>query len=134
MDIETIALIAAVLFGLLAALQVALALGAPLGHIVYGGRVASAGEPLPGAWRVASGAAALVLVGFAWIILARGGVLTTGVSSTVVTVLAWMVVAYMAINTAMNLASRDPIERYLLGGATAVLVGLCAIVAAAGPT
>jgi len=134
MDIETIAVIAAVLFGLLAALQMALALGAPLGNIVYGGRVASAGDALPGPWRIASGAAALVLVGFAWIILARGGVLTTSVSSTVVTVLAWMVVAYMAINTAMNLASRDRIERYLLGGVTAVLVVLCAIVAAAGPT
>lgn len=134
MDIETIAVIAAVLFGLLAALQMALAFGAPLGNIVYGGRVVSAGGVLPGPWRIASGAAALVLVGFAWIILARAGVLTTSVSSTVVTVLAWMVVAYMAINTAMNLASRDRIERYLLGGVTAVLVVLCAIVAAAGPT
>ena len=134
MDIETIAVIAAVLFGLLAALQVALALGAPLGHIVYGGRVASAGEALPVPWRVASGAAALALVGFGWVILARGGVITTGVSSTVVTVLSWMVVAYMAINTAMNLASRDPIERYLFGGVTATLVVVCSIVAAAGPT
>lgn len=134
MNVEAIAIAAAVLFGLLAALQVALALGAPFGHIVFGGRVAEAGEPLPGSWRFASAVAAVVLIGFGWIILVRGGVITSSGSSTTVTVLAWMVVAYMAINTAMNLASRDPIERYLLGGVTAVLVVLCSIVAASGPS
>lgn len=134
MDVGTLATLAAILFGALALFQVALALGAPFGGVVYGGRVAARGESLPGAWRIASAVAALVLVGFAWVILARGGVVETGLGSTSITVLAWMVVAYMAINTAMNVASRDPIERYLLGGVTVVLVVVCAVVAAAGPS
>ena len=134
MDVGVLATIAAVLFGMLALFQVALALGAPLGGVVYGGRVAGRGESLPGPWRIASAVAAFVLVGFAWVILARAAIVETDLGSTAITVLAWMVVAYMAINTAMNLASRDPIERYLLGGVAAVLVVVCAIVAAAGPS
>lgn len=133
MSIELIAGVAAALFVALAAFQVVLAFGAPFGNLVYGGRAAADGEPLPTRWRIASAFAAVILLGFAWVMLARGGVVETGLDQTVLTVLAWIVVAYMALNTAANLASRNPIERYVFGGATAVLVVLGAIVAASGP-
>lgn len=134
MTVEILASIAAALFVGLAAFQVVLALGAPFGHYAYGGRVADPGEPLPGRWRVASAVAAVILLGFAWVMLARGGVITTTLDESVLTVLAWMVVAYMALNTAANLAAPHPIERYVFGSITGVLVILGAIVAAAGPT
>jgi hypothetical protein len=75
----------------------------------------------------------VVLLAFGWVMLVRGGVLSSSLDERFVTVLAWMVVAYMALNTAMNFASRDPVERWLMGSVTAVLVVLCAVVAAAGP-
>ncbi len=134
MTVEVLAALAGALFVGLAGFQVVLALGAPYGHLVYGGRVAEQGEPLPPRWRAGSALASVILLVFAWIVLARGGVIETGVDQTVLTVLCWMVVAYMAINTAANLAARHPVERYLLGGITGVLVILCSIVAAAGPT
>jgi hypothetical protein len=134
MSVGTVATVAALLFVGLAAFQVAVALGAPFGHIVYGGRFADPGQPLPPRWRAASAVAALVLLGFAWVMLARGGVIDTSLSETLLTVLAWMVVAYMALNTAANLAARSPIERYVFGGITGVIVVLGSIVAAAGPT
>ena len=134
MSVETLAIIAGLLFGLLAVFQVALALGAPLGHYAYGGRLAGEGESLPGGWRIASAVAALILLGFGWVILARAGVIDTSLNDTLVTVLSWMVVAYMALNTAANLAAQSRVERYVLGGITGVLVILCAIVAAAGPS
>lgn len=132
--VETIAIIAAVLFLGLAAFQVALLMGAPLGNHVYGGRVANDDGTLPIKFRVASGVAAFLLVAFAWVILVRAGIMTSRLSDQAVTVLSWMVVAYMALNTAANLASKDPIERYLFGGITIALVVLCAMVAAAGPS
>ena len=134
MSVETIAWIAAGLFGALALFQVSLALGAPMGEYVYGGRVADEGGRLPGKWRIASAAAAVILLGFGWVILARAGVIATTIDETVLTVLSRMVVAYMAINAAANLAGKTSIERYLFGGVTLVLVILCSIVAAAGPT
>jgi hypothetical protein len=131
--VETVALVAAVLFVLLALFQLAVALGVPWGAHVYGGRQARDDGSLPSKWRVSSAVAALILLGFAWVILARAGVLIVGINEIALTVLAWMVVAYMAINTAANLASKDSVERWLMGSITLVLVVLCAVVAAAGP-
>ena len=131
--VETLALIVAALFGFLALFQAALALGAPWGAHAYGGRVVQEDRKLPAKWRVASGIAAVILVLFGWVMLARGGVVDSSVDETLLTVFAWMVVAYMAINTAMNLSSKDAIERWLMGSVTGALVILGAVVAAAGP-
>ena len=131
--VETVALIVAALFAFLALFQVALALDAPWGAHAYGGRVVQEDGTLPTRWRVASGIAAVVLVLFGWVMLARGGVVDSSVDETLLTVLAWMVVAYMAINTAMNLSSKDAIERWLMASITGALVILGAVVAAAGP-
>jgi hypothetical protein len=131
--VETVAVVTAALFAVLALFQAALAIGAPWGEHVYGGRMAQDDGALPGRWRAASGIASLVLLGFAWVMLIRGGVIATDLDENFVTVLAWMVVAYMAINTAVNFSSQDPVERWVMGPITAILVVLCAVVAAAGP-
>lgn len=134
MNAESIAVVCAVLFSGLALFQLSLALGAPAGQIVLGGRVADADGRLPSKWRAFSGIAAVILLGFAWIVLARAGVVETSVDQRYLTVATWAIVAYMAINSAANLASRNPVERYLMGGISLVLVVLCSIVAASGPT
>ena len=131
--VESVALLAAALFVGLALFQLALALGAPWGAHVFGGRAVQEDGTLSGKWRAASAAGSVVLLLFGWVILARGGVVETSIDDTLLTVLAWMVVAYMAINAAMNFASTDLLERWLFGSVTVVLVVLCSVVAAAGP-
>jgi predicted neutral ceramidase superfamily lipid hydrolase len=131
--VETLVLIVASLFIFLALFQAALAFGAPWGAHAYGGRMAQDDGVLPRKWRAASAGASVVLVAFASVMLARAGVCCSSVNDTLVTVLSWMVVAYMAINAAMNFASKDPVERWLFGSVSALLVVLCAVIAASGP-
>jgi len=133
MNVETVAVVCAVLFVGLAVFQMALALGAPAGSVVFGGRVAEADGRLPSKWRAVSGIAAVILFGFAWVVLARAGVVATSIDQRYLSVATWAIVAYMAINSAANFASKNTIERYVLGGTSLVLVVLCSIVAANGP-
>jgi hypothetical protein len=134
MNVETVAVVCAVLFGGLALFQMALVFGAPAGNIVFGGRVADADGRLPSKWRAVSGIAAVALLGFAWVVLARAGVVATSIDQRYLSVATWAIVAYMAINSAANFASKNAIERYVMGGASLVLVVLCSFVAASGPT
>lgn len=134
MNVEVVASVAAALFGALAAFQVALALGAPAGAYVFGGRVATDDGRLPRSYRIGAAVAAVVLSAFALVILARAGVVEASFSERFLTVASWAIVAYMAINTAMNLAGTTKVERYLFGSVSGILVVLCSIVAASGPT
>ena len=133
MGVEAAAVAAAVLFGVVALFQVTLALGVPWGAFAFGGRAVREDGTLPAGYRAASAVTAVVLVFFAVVILTRGGVIGDSGDSTWVTVMSWVIVAFMAINTPMNLMGRHGIEKYVFGGITLVLVVLCAIVAAAGP-
>lgn len=134
MAVQTAAIVAAVLFGAIALFQVALALGAPWGTFAYGGRAVRGDGTLPPSYRLSSAVAAVLLVLCAVVILVRGGVIGTSGDSTLVTVLSWVIVAFMAINTAMNLLGKHWVERFVFGGITAGLVVLCSVVAVAGPS
>ena len=134
MGVETVAMLAAVLFGALALFQVALALGAPWGAFAYGGRAIQEDGTLPITYRLASGVAAVVLVLFAIVILTRAGVIGTAGDSTLVSVLSWVIVAFLVLNTLSNVSGKHWIERFVFGGITVVLAVLCAIVAVAGPS
>ena len=119
--------VAAVLFLGMAGFQVALALGAPLGQHVLGGRNAGA---LPGRLRVVSAIAALILIGAAVIVLARAGVI--GWPSTAAGLLApvcWVIAGYMVLNTLGNLRSTSRVERTVFAAITAALAILCGYVA-----
>jgi hypothetical protein len=89
---------------------------------------------LPPTYRLSSASAAVLLVLFAVVILVRGGAIGTSGDSALVTVMSWVIVAFMAINTATNLMGKHWVERYVFGGITVVLVALCSIVAVAGPS
>jgi hypothetical protein len=105
-----------------AVFQAILVAGAPWGDMVYGGRAASAGEPLPGAYRVMSMVAVIILITAAWLLLARAGAVSPGpFGERVVRGGPWFIVAYSAMNTLMNLAGIHPVERIGLATATAVI-------------
>lgn len=134
MSVETVAVAAALLFGVMALVQLALALGVRWGAFAFGGRAVRDDGTLPPAYRLASAVAAGVLVLFAGVILTRAGVIGTSGDSTWVAVVSWVIVAFMAVNTPMNFMGKHWIERYVFGGITVVLVVLCSIVAVAGPS
>lgn len=127
-----VALIAAVVFVLVAGFQVALALGAPWGHVAYGGRAAGDDRRLPTAFRAMSGITAVFLAVAAVLVLARGGLLVLdGVADRTLGIVMWAIAAMMALNTLANVASTNRTERIVMGGATALLTICCVVLALA---
>jgi hypothetical protein len=121
------AVLAAVLFVGMAAFQASLALGAPLGAHVLGGRYQGA---LPSRLRAFSAIAAAILVGGALVILARAGAIGWPVGATGLLVPAtWLIAAFLVLNTLGNLASKSRLERTLFAATTAALAALSAYVA-----
>jgi len=121
------AAVAAVLFVGMAAFQASLALGAPLGAHVLGGRYP---RVLPNRLRTFSAIAAAILVGGAVVILARAGAIGWPVgASGVLAPLAWAITVFLALNTLGNLASKSRLERTVFAAMTAALAVLSAYVA-----
>jgi hypothetical protein len=121
------AVLAAILFAGMAAFQASLALGAPLGAHVLGGRYRGA---LPNRLRAFSAIAAAILVGGALVILARAGAIGWPVGATGLLVpTAWAIAAFLVLNTLGNLASKSQLERTVFAAMTAALAVLCAYVA-----
>ena len=121
------AALAALLFLGMAGFQVALALGAPLGAHVLGGRNPGT---LPARLRVISAVAGAILTAAAVVVLARAGVI--GWPSQAEGLLApacWIISGYMVLNTLGNLRSTSRVERTLFAAMTAVLASLCGYVA-----
>ncbi len=104
------------LLGLLAVLQVLVALGMPLGRLVWGG----AHRVLPPRLRIASAVSVLVYVGFAALLLSRAGILP-GSDSGVVIVATWVLFAYFALGVLLNAISRSPAERWTMAPTCLVL-------------
>jgi hypothetical protein len=123
----TAAALATVLFMGMAAFQASLALGAPLGAHVLGGRHPGA---LPNRLRAFSAVAAVILVGGAMVILARAGAIGWPASATGVLVpAAWAIAAFLLLNTLGNLASKSRLERTVFAAVTGALAVLSAYVA-----
>ena len=121
------AVVAAVLFLGIAVFQASLALGAPLGAHVLGGRHPGR---LPNRLRAFSAVAAAILVGAALVILARAGAIGWPAGATGLLVpAAWAVAAFLVLNTLGNLASKSRLERTALAATTAALAVLSAYVA-----
>lgn len=123
----SVAVLAAILFSGMAAFQLSLALGAPLGaHVLGGGHAGT----LPNRLRVASAVAAAILVGCALVILARAGAIGWPTGATgVLAPAAWAIAAFLVLNTLGNLASKSRLERTVFAAMTATLAVLSAYVA-----
>ena len=124
------AIAAAVLFGLLAGFQVALALGLPWGEAAWGGAHAELGVGL----RVASGVQAVLATGFSLIVLRRAGhQIWAPLPSRWLPIATRILAGYMALGTLMNAASRSSLERAMWTPVAISLAILCGIVAVWSP-
>jgi hypothetical protein len=130
-SIEVIALFAVALLALAAGFQIGLCAGAPWGAAAYGGHAVTDAGVLPGVYRLGSGAAAVVLIGAMWVVLASVSIVDRGpVSVAVLTVILWCLAALFALNTLGNARGRHPLERWGAGSVTALLAVSCALIAA----
>ncbi len=118
--VQICAFIATAILGVLAAFQVALIAGAPLGHLAWGGQH----KVLPRNLRIGS-AASLALYGvFAYVALARAGLAGPLISGPFTDVSAWVLTAYFAIGVVMNGISRSRPERLTMTPVALVLAAL----------
>lgn len=105
-------------------LQFALIAGAPWGRLAWGGA-----DPVLSARRRMGSAVAIVLYAlFAAVFLAVSGMVAMGVPDVAVRVVAWVVVAYLALGAIMNAFSRSRPERYTMAPLSGVLAVLGAAV------
>jgi len=98
---RTAAAAAATGFSLLAAFQLSLALGAPLGHLAWGG----AQERLPSGLRIVSAFAAVVFVVAALTVLGRAGYRMSPVAPRMSRSGIWVLVFGLALSALGNFAS-----------------------------
>lgn len=112
----------------IAAFQVALAAGAPLGHAAWGGTY----ERLPIGLRMASAVAAGVWVFAALIVLGRARFRVSPLPAGFVRRGTWILVGVSVLGALMNLASPSIWERFLWGPVALILAALCLVVARTG--
>lgn len=131
--VETASLFAAVLIAGVAAFQVALALGLPLGGAVFGGRAPTEDGVLTARFRGLALVQAVVLLLIGWILLARTAVVAIPLlSSETLVWLTWVIVAFLALNTVANYSAPHPVERWLMGSITLTVLALGLFVALSG--
>jgi hypothetical protein len=131
--VELAAVVAAVLLAAVAAFQVALAAGLPLGEATMGGRAATVDGVLQPSYRAVAFGSAVVLVLAAWIVLARAGLVPIFLGGQALAWGAWVVAGFMALNTVTNLSGRHPLERWGMASITLVAGLLVGYVAYASP-
>ena len=113
-----------VVLALIAVLQVALALGAPLGHFAWGGQH----RVLPARLRIGSLVSILiyaVIALLAWERVRAIDLLPNGVAEVGM----WVVFAYFVLGIFMNAISRSKPERFTMVPVTLVLTALSFLVA-----
>ncbi|CAI9394387.1 hypothetical protein [Microbacterium sp. T2.11-28] len=118
------AAVAVALLSALAVLQICVAAGAPWGRLVWGG----AHRVLPARLRIGSAVSVLLYAAFAWLLLARAGVLP-GSDLPLVTAATWVLFAYFTVGILMNLVSRSVPERLAMTPVCVVLAAATLLVA-----
>ena len=120
-----VAILAAIGFLAIAAFQVALALGAPLGRAAWGG----AHERLPRSLRIGSAIAVVVWVFASLVILGRGGLPVVALPPIAIDWGPWVLVGLSALGAIVNFASSSPWERFGWGPLALILAALCLVLA-----
>ncbi|MFN2136096.1 MAG: hypothetical protein ACK2UK_09095 [Candidatus Promineifilaceae bacterium] len=116
--------VATVLFGIVAVLQLLLALGVLPVTMAWGGTQTELTLGL----RLAGVGAAVVLALFAYVIRRRAGLIGDPPPSTVIKILSWVITAFMVLNTLGNLASQSTAEKIVFAPLTILLAICCFIV------
>jgi hypothetical protein len=131
--VELAAILASVLMAGVAAFQVGLAMGVPLGDATMGGRAPTVDGRLTAPYRIVALLSAAILLVGAWIVLARAGVVTSGVLGDAMPRWGiWVVVAFSLLNTLTNIGGRHPLERYGFSAVTLLVAVLAGFVALSG--
>jgi FtsH-binding integral membrane protein len=112
-------------FAALGVFQLALALGAPLGHAAWGGESAD----LSSAQRVGSAVSVLLYAAAAVGVLARVGFTTRPRSRPLLKWFPWVLAGLFALSAIANFASQSHWENIVLGPCAALLAGLCVLIA-----
>jgi hypothetical protein len=123
-----VAVAAATGFLAIAAFQIALALGAPLGRAAWGGTYVH----LPMGLRIASAFAVGVWLLAAMIVLGRAGFQVSPLPQAFVRWGTWVLVGVSVLGALLNFASRSSWERFLWGAVALILASLCLVVARGG--
>ena len=112
------AAVAWILLAALAVFQIALAAGAPLGHLAWGGQH----RVLPARLRVASAVNVVLYAVIAWLIGRAAAVASEPGDSTHAA--AWVLTAFFGVGVLMNAVSRSRAERLLMTP-VALILALC---------
>jgi hypothetical protein len=131
--VELAAIVAAVLMVGVAAFQVALALGLPLGDATMGGRAATVDGVLEPRYRVIALVSAVALIVAAWIVLARAGLLPISMGDSALALSTWVVAGFLVLNTVTNLSGKQRLESRGMASITLVSAVLVGYVAFAAP-
>lgn len=96
------------MIAILIAFQAAIVIGAPLGQYAYGGRYKG---KLPIKLRITSAFTVIVLLAMQGHLLAQAGVFTPLLQANLNEIANYAIVAFFALGTLVNLASRSKAER-----------------------
>lgn len=111
----------------LSVLQLALALGAPLGRFAWGGRH----EVLPTRLRIGSAVSITIYGFFAMLILTKAEIVPIIDNGKFLHIGLWAVTIYLAASIPLNAVSRSKTERYTMTPAVTMLA-VCFVVVALG--
>ena len=118
--------IATLVFVVVIVLQLLLALGILPVTMAWGGS-----QTVLTPWlRVAHVFAAILLAYFGYVIRRRAGLLAQARRSRLIKILAWLITAFMFLNTLGNFASSSTAEKLVFGSLTLVLAIACLLVSA----
>ena len=125
--VQVFALIAVVLFGLLAVFQLALLLGAPWGEFAWGGQQ----KKLQPNRRFASGVNIVLYAVMSAMLLTKAGYLHSQPVEAILPFVLWMMVAFAAMGVFLNAITRSKKERAVMLP-VAILLFICQLVVAIG--
>ena len=125
--VQVFALIAVVLFGLLALFQLALLLGAPWGEFAWGGQQ----KKLQPNRRFASGVNIVLYAVMSAMLLTKAGYLHSQPVEAILPFVLWMMVAFAAMGVFLNAITRSKKERAVMLP-VAILLFICQLVVAIG--
>jgi hypothetical protein len=117
LTVQVIALCACAVLAGLAVFQAALAAGAPLGRMAWGGQH----NVLPAKLRVGSAVSIVLYAVFGYVALAKAGLLPLLGNGTVTAVATWVLTAYFVLGVLMNAISRSKAERAVMTPVASVL-------------
>ena len=104
------AVLAAILFSVVALLTMLVACGAPLGEFTMGGQF----KVLPPSFRIMAGVSLLIQLFAIVIVLQTGGMLPLCFSLCTTTSICFFFAVYLSLNTVLNLLSKSKKENYVM--------------------